>query len=127
MAKILLLDDEQVLKNLFAFYLKHYGHEVITSSVDNIAQFSAENEIDVLITDIIMPERSGWDIIREVRDNSPNIGIVAISGGMRNDPTPYLRRASEVGADATLSKPFELEQLRETIETVISKHQSDAE
>ena len=86
MAKVLLLDDEQVLKNLFAFYLKHYGHEVITSSVDNIAQFASDNEIDVLITDIIMPERSGWDIIREVREAHPDIGIIAISGGMRNDP-----------------------------------------
>ena len=88
MAKVLLLDDEQVLKNLFAFYLCHYGYEVITSSVDNIAQFASDNGIDVLITDIIMPERMGWDIIREGREAHPDIGIIAISGGMRNDPTP---------------------------------------
>ena len=88
MAKVLLLDDEHVLKNLFAFYLKHFGHEVVDGTVNNVAEFALENDIDILITDIIMPERSGWDIIREVREASPDIGIIAISGGMRNDPSP---------------------------------------
>ena len=66
---------------------------------------------DILITDIIMPDKDGIEIIIEAKKTLPDIKLIAISGGGRIDSESYLNTAKYLGADSTLKKPFTHEQL----------------
>jgi len=70
---------------------------------------------DILITDIIMPDKDGIEIIIETKKVLPNIILIAISGGGRIDSESYLNTAKYLGADATLKKPFTHKELLDCI------------
>jgi DNA-binding response OmpR family regulator len=61
---------------------------------------------DLIITDVVMPEKEGLETILELRKEFPALKILAISGGGRNQPGDYLPVARKLGANRTLAKPF---------------------
>ena len=61
---------------------------------------------DLLITDIVMPEKEGLEVLMELRKRQPPVKIIAISGGGRNSATDYLPIAKLMGASKVLAKPF---------------------
>jgi CheY-like chemotaxis protein len=66
----------------------------------------SRHPVDVLLVDMIMPEKDGVEVIRDVRAAWPSLRIVAVSGGGAIGPELYLDLASHVGANACLAKPF---------------------
>ncbi len=115
--KILIIDDDQAALKFIREILKHDGFSVITASngCKAFELLSQNLDVAVVITDIIMPEQEGIEIIKKIKSEHPHIKIIAISGGGRRSPESYLQLAYAAGADATLQKPFGYRELLNTI------------
>jgi CheY-like chemotaxis protein len=79
---------------------------------------------DLVITDIIMPEKEGLETIRELRRDFPDVKILAISGGGRIRPDEYLPLAKKFGAHRTLAKPFEQKELLEAVQELLEERKN---
>ncbi|HRJ71333.1 MAG TPA: response regulator [Terrimicrobiaceae bacterium] len=112
MAKILVIEDEDNFRGVLAMMLAHENHEVSTAAngVEAMQHLGA-TEFDVVITDVLMPEKDGVETILGLRRSSPATKIIAMSGGGRIGSEDYLTIAAKLGASATLPKPFSREQL----------------
>jgi DNA-binding response OmpR family regulator len=112
MARILVIDDDRDVREMLRRILEHDGHEVIEASNGEAGvRLYRERPADVVITDIIMPEKEGIETIRDLRRENPQIKIIAISGGGRIGPSDYLNAARMLGAKKTFSKPFSRQEL----------------
>ena len=107
MAKILVLDDEPSILLMMKKMLEKAGYEVdvALNGREGMVLFD-KNKPDLLITDIIMPEKEGLETIFELRRNYPDLKIVAISGGGRIGPSGYLPGAKLLGANLVFQKPI---------------------
>jgi YesN/AraC family two-component response regulator len=92
--------------------MKSNGHTVVTAlnGVQGLKRF-AERPFDLVVTDIIMPDKEGIEMILEMRRQKPDAKIIAISGGGRTGNVEFLRIAQRFGAIATLKKPIRLAEL----------------
>ncbi|MFP4548895.1 MAG: response regulator [Fidelibacterota bacterium] len=118
--KILIIDDDLAINKVLRKVLEMEGHEVINSydGIEGIPILNKTPDIDLVITDIVMPEKEGIETIMEIRKTNKAIKIIAISGGGRLKPDGYLLLAEKLGADAVLKKPFDGDELLETIEKI---------
>jgi DNA-binding response OmpR family regulator len=122
MAKILLIDDDDQVVKLFARWLSKAGYEVECACDGEQGRRVLEKErVDLIITDIVMPEKDGLEAIPLIRKMNKTVPIIAMSGGGRDGPDLYLQTALALGADCALQKPFEKEQLLSTVRTCLSK------
>ena len=111
MARILVIDDEQPIRELLRHVLEKEGHEVVEAQDGKDAlRLAEQSPPDLVITDIMMPEQDGLEVIRTLRRESPDLKILAISGGglLRSRA---LHVANLLGAFDTLQKPFALDVL----------------
>jgi DNA-binding NtrC family response regulator len=107
MACVLVVDDEPGVRALLRHVLEREGHAVIEAANGRRAMRALHGApVDLVITDIIMPEQEGMETISEVRRLRPEIKIIAMSGGGRRLTMDFLPLASRMGADLTLEKPF---------------------
>lgn len=108
MAKILLVEDDDLVRDMLTQVLQRASHEVISASNGEEATEYLKNEKpDIMVTDIIMPKKSGITLISEVKNRHPNLEIIAISGGGRLDPTGYLDLSESLGASVSFEKPID--------------------
>lgn len=115
--RILLIDDDILLRQTIRKMLESAGHEVIEAENGRIGlETFRKQAIDAVVTDIIMPQKEGIETIRDIRSVSPSVRIVAISGGGRTHKMDFLNIAAKLGASATLSKPFRKEALLACVE-----------
>jgi DNA-binding response OmpR family regulator len=107
MAKILVIDDDAMVRHTISKILRHGGHEVVMAEdgVRGMAAFRKEHP-DLVITDIIMPEQEGIQTITQIRREARDTKIIAISGGGRVGNADFLAMARKLGANDILSKPF---------------------
>jgi YesN/AraC family two-component response regulator len=117
MAHILLVDDEPLVVEALSTAITNKGHTVVTATNGNegMEQFT-KGAFDLVITDIIMPDKEGIEMIMEMRRQAPGTRIVAISGGGRTGNVEFLHMAKKLGAIATLKKPIRLAEFYETLE-----------
>ena len=122
MARILIIDDEEQVLHLLQETLTRAGHE-ITSAQDGVEGLKAfkKQPTDLVITDILMPEKDGLDTIREMVALDPKVRIIAISGGGRTGVLDFLPVAQVFGAMYTLTKPFERQDLLNIVNTALSR------
>jgi DNA-binding response OmpR family regulator len=122
LARILIIDDNPDVLNAVHKVLTAEGHSVMDApkSAVGIALHRA-NPFDLIICDIVMPEREGISTIIELRGESAELRIIAMSGGGDFEPYGYLDIAIRVGADRTLPKPFSREELLEAVNDVLSR------
>src|SRR5271168_11654 len=108
MAQILLVDDDPMVRETIQHILLAEDHEVTTAEDgrEAVDRFAATN-FDLVVTDIIMPEKDGIEIIKEMRQQRSDIRILAVSGGGRIGNTDFLRIAEKLGAYAIIAKPFD--------------------
>jgi len=120
--RILVIDDDTDVRGMVCRMLESEGHDVIDAmdGVDGMRKIQAQPEIDVVITDLIMPEKEGIETIRELKRDFPGTKILAISGGGKSDPDNYLRIAKAMGANSTLSKPFIKQELMDVVDKLVS-------
>jgi len=123
MAKILVFDDELAILLMLKKMLEKAGHEVdIALNAREGMELFDSNIPDLLITDIIMPQKEGLETILELRQKYPGIKIIAISGGGRIGPSEYLQTAKYLGADLVFSKPLVQKEFLEAISLLLNKN-----
>ncbi|MEN9575159.1 MAG: hypothetical protein RL514_3014 [Verrucomicrobiota bacterium] len=116
MTKILLVDDDRALADMLCKALASFGYEVLRAGNGREAlRLYDPQTVRLVLTDLIMPDMEGVELIVALRRRYPGVKILAMSGGGRNAPEPYLKIAQKVGAVKTLAKPFLLETLREAV------------
>ncbi|MBN1355447.1 response regulator [bacterium] len=107
MTNILIVDDDRLIREMLLSMMEVEEYEVTAASNGNEAiRRLRQCPADLVITDLAMPERDGFEIIREVRLHYPETRIIAISGNSSPSRTEGLSRAEALGADRTIAKPF---------------------
>jgi PAS domain S-box-containing protein len=123
--RILVIDDEDVIRDFLVEMLVSAGYEADAASAgpEGIA-LSEKNHYDLVLSDLGLPEMSGWEIAKAIRSKSPSLPIVLMSGwGIQLDDV----RIQECGIDLVLSKPCQMEELLGAVEEVLKRHRSVAE
>lgn len=118
---ILVVDDEPGIRELLCMMLQAAGHTVATAE-DGIQapKILASQPVQVVITDLLMPERDGLEFIAEVRKKFPTVKIIAMSGGGHIARDSYLRIAKNCGAHVLLEKPFSQSGVLGAVEAVLA-------
>lgn len=121
MAKILVIDDEPGLRALLRAILEDNDHEVFeTINGKKGKDICIEKNIDLVITDIFMPEKDGIETIMELRENFPDLKIIAMSGGTAQfGKELYLDMAKKLGAAAIIEKPVTIDEVEEKVNKVL--------
>ena len=121
MTKVLLAEDNEAVRFALALALKKAGFDVSEAKNGNeVMDNDGLDDIDVVVTDILMPEKDGIELLMELRERAPDLPVIAISGGGRISSLNYLETASAMGAVAVFNKPFNEKLLIEKIESLAS-------
>jgi CheY-like chemotaxis protein len=122
MARILVIDDDAQVRGAVRRILERARHTVEDVG-DGDAGLRAHRErpADLIITDIFMPERDGIETIRQLRRESPQVKIIAISGGDRTQTLDLRKDAELLGASRALRKPFELTELLRAVDELLGE------
>jgi len=122
MNKILLIDDDNHFREMFAELLKRENYEVIeTTDGRNALTLFDNHQPDLVITDIIMPDKEGIETILDLKKQHPNVKIIAISGGGRTNAMDNLRSARLLGASVTFEKPFDNKEVLNSIAELLQE------
>jgi len=107
MQKILIIDDEPHILLMLKKMLEQSGYEIDLAANGNEGiELFRKSAADLVITDIIMPEKEGLETIREMRRLRPDLKIIAMSGGGKVSADNYLEIAKIFGASRAAAKPF---------------------
>jgi CheY-like chemotaxis protein len=108
MQKILVIDDDVLVRDTIVRILDRKGYQVLVAEdgARGLRLFRSEHP-DLVITDIIMPEKEGLETIRDIRGECPDAKIIAISGGARLGNLDFLQFAGKLGASEMIAKPFD--------------------
>lgn len=120
MVQILVVDDDpQILKLLDRTLTKEGCETRLASDGKEALNCFNEKRPDLVVTDIVMPEKEGIEVIIELKTKAPDVKIIAISGGGKVNPNSYLSIANTLGAQATLVKPIDIEEFLSTVASVL--------
>ncbi len=123
MAKILVVDDELQIRVMLKHMLEQDQHEVIeAANGSDGSRLYREAQPDLIITDLVMPEKNGIDMLLELKKEFPAVCVLAISGGGGiTGSFDYLPIAKLVGASDVLRKPFGVQELREAVHKALDE------
>lgn len=122
MSRIVVVDDESSVRSVIRIALAAAGHLVIEAKNGFEGLRFLENEApDLLITDIIMPEKEGIETILAAKRRWPRLRVLAISGGGRSGNLDFLHIAKKLGADSILPKPFSPSALVAVVEEMLQR------
>lgn len=121
MKSILVVDDEKMMRQVIENALSdNYVITCTDNGVEAQAQL-ADNDYDLVITDLVMPEMNGIDLLNSLKQARPDQKIIAISGGGGiNGRFDYLPVAKLLGACTVLRKPFQIAELRDAVEKILA-------
>ena len=121
MATILVVDDEPMFRDYLRRILEREGFSVIAAADgDEGLRSIDEHDIDLVVTDIVMPKKDGIEFLIDLGKRKSNIGVVAVSGGGRPSGC-YLIPAKALGASRALSKPFDRGDLIDAVNEVLNQ------
>jgi CheY-like chemotaxis protein len=121
MARILVIDDEASVRKMLRHMLERAGHEVAEAEDGGVGlRFYREHPTDLIITDILMPDKEGIETILQLRKIHPQVKIIAISGGGHMNKHDLLVTAQRLGATRTLAKPFERQELLAAVQEALA-------
>ena len=122
MTSILLVDDDVQFRTMLAEVLTVAGYDVREASDGNQGTRLYESwPADLLITDLVMPDKEGLEMILEMKRMHSGVKIIAISGGGRHGSEDYLKIARAFGAERVLAKPFSHREILEAIKQVLNQ------
>ena len=120
---ILVIEDEEDIREFLVTVFQQAGYTVIEASNGKAGMKAVrESAVDIVVTDIVMPDQEGMETIRAIRSANPGIKIIAISGAVNKEL--YLKVAGGLGADASLKKPFQSDAILKTVEQVTGGHEA---
>jgi len=121
LSKILLVDDDEQVRTMLRLTLEREGHEVVEAADGQVAlALFHDHEIDLVVTDILMPEKEGIELIMDLKAIDRNLDIIAISGGGRMDPAEYLNWARRFGVKHTFVKPVARQELLGAVDSLLA-------
>ena len=121
MATILVVEDSPAVRMAIVEVLEGLGHAVTETENGRVAvEQLGGKSFDLVVTDVLMPEVDGIEVIKAVRRSHPETKILAISGGAPNLPAGYALKLTEMfSADAVLYKPFMNDELRKSVAALV--------
>ena len=125
MARVLVIDDEPQIRSMLRIMLERAGYEVeeAPDGIEGIRIYR-NNPVDLIISDLIMPNKDGIGMIIELKKEFPDVKIIAMSGGGLNKPEGYLEGAKKLGAQRTLTKPIDRDELLRTVGDTLKEKKS---
>lgn len=122
MARVLIVDDEELILRTLKNALESAGHKVTTAyNGEKALAYMRAEPFDIVVTDIIMPQKEGIETIREIRRQDDAIPIIAASGGGQFGRERLLNMAEALGASASIAKPFRPRDLIALIESELGR------
>ena len=123
MAKILIIDDDDKFRVMVKIMLENSGYENIEEAENGYIgiKLIRKSHFDLVITDIIMPDKEGIETIMEIKKDYPAIKIIAMSGGGKIGADSYLQMAGHLGAGRTLEKPFHQSELIDAVRELLNE------
>ncbi len=118
--RVLVIDDDEGVRETLRIILEDQGINVLTTDdgYDGIT-LCKTNRVDLVITDIFMPTKSGGETINELRQCQPGIRIIAVSGGGQVGGSSVLKLAKEWGADEVIQKPFDFDEMTSLVRALL--------
>ncbi len=125
---ILLVDDEESIRKMVRAVLgeKEYAFTEASNGVEALEIMETQS-FDLILTDVIMPDCDGIELVMSVRKKLPDIKVIVMSGGGRVRADHYLNLAEKLGAARVFEKPFNTAELRETVSELLSETDSAVE
>jgi len=121
MSRILIIDDDDTIRDVLVEYFDSMGYDVMEATNGRVAlEKQMENPADLVITDLIMPEENGLETILELQNRYPYLKIIAMTGSGHFGALEDLKTASFMGAHRTFSKPFHLEDMLQAVEELLN-------
>ena len=122
MGRVLVIDDEPQIRSMLRMMLERAGHEVeeAPDGIEGIRIYR-NNPVDLIISDLIMPNKDGIGMIIELKKEFPDVKVIAMSGGGLNKPEGYLEGAKKLGAQRTLTKPIDRDELLRTVSDILNE------
>lgn len=121
MVKVILADDDDNVRFALSAALRKAGFEVVEAKNGGDRVFEEQiADTDVVVTDILMPDCDGIELITKLRTQSPTLPVIAMSGGGRISGANYLETADALGAKAIFHKPFDTEDLISAIQDAVA-------
>jgi DNA-binding response OmpR family regulator len=122
MSWIMIADDDLDFRGMLKMLLERHGHQVMEACDGFEATRICRDRIpDLAVVDIIMPNKEGLELITDLRRNSPEVPVMAVSGGGRIGPDTYLELARKMGADRILTKPFPLDEFMTAVDELLGR------
>ncbi len=120
MKKILLVDDEEAIRTMVRAVLKTDTRSFSEAANGHAAQALLDTDtFDLVISDVIMPDCDGIELIMAIRRKLPDIPVIVMSGGGRVNAAHYLNLAAKLGAMSIFEKPFNTVKLRTTVTEIL--------
>ena len=122
MAHILVIDDEADIRFILETFFNKEGHTVNTAGDGKAGmRLVGLNHFDLVITDVVMPEMDGLEIISAIKRKFPAIRIIVMTGGTAKlDKSLLMTMAKPMRADAVVDKPLDLKRLKATVNEVLA-------
>ncbi|MEW6306141.1 MAG: response regulator [Verrucomicrobiota bacterium] len=125
MARILVVDDEDPIRETLEALLRHAGHKVVVAvNGEEAVKLHRQAPVDLMITDIHMPEKEGLTTIMDLHRGTPRVKIIAMTGSTIKD---YLNWARKLGARRTIAKPFSGPEILQLVEEVLNSPDEEEE
>ena len=107
MTQILIIEDDADFRKMLGIMLKQDGYDVIEApnGREGLEVFKT-NQVDLVITDVFMPEKEGMQTLFELKEQDHNVKVIAISGGGTREKHDYLDSMKDFGAQRVFKKPF---------------------
>ena len=123
MSTVLIIDDDTQFNLMLKSALEIKGYEVETAANGKEGKALYQNKkYDVIITDILMPDVDGYEVILDLRRMGMSDRTIAVSGGGRTAADDYLVTAQHFDVAATFNKPIDLQALRDKVDEIIKSH-----
>lgn len=121
MARILLIDDEELVRNFLRTVIENRGYDVTTAANGNEGlRLLGEGNYDVVITDLFMDDKDGISTIMDIKKQDSDIPIIAMSGGGWSSGVDYLKVAQQMGVAYTFSKPIPNKEFLAAIDSLVA-------
>ena len=121
MTNVIVADDDPEVRRFLRLILKREGYYVMVGRDGNdVLELADERKIDAIITDVIMPRKDGIEAIAQVKERYPKVRIIAISGGGQKNNEDFLKSAEMMGANYTIAKPFEANEILEVLKKALT-------
>ncbi len=124
--RILIIDDEPTALEVLTKILQYEGYDVVTAAngAEGVELFR-KTPCDLVITDMVMPVKDGLQTILDLREDVPDLPVIAISGGGAISKERYLAVAGYLERVATIAKPFSVESIIKTVADLLAPEGKD--